>query len=156
MSTIQNPAGSVAAHPPTMDALYQLMTKVSNVMNTRFDGLSRQLLDMKNEIRDLKTNVTDLESGLQHIDQDMIELKEDTLPKLEQSMKLKIAELEDRNLEAELYSKRSTLLFFNIKPSSHEPEDTELILREVLKSTVPDADSITFANVHTVGRAITK
>jgi flagellar hook-associated protein FlgK len=131
-----------------MHTLYALITKMDQDIKSRFDGLTGQLNNVYKDIKSMKHDITELDNGMKSIDTDMMELKDDTLPKLEKKLGERIDQLEQTRLEAELYSKKSNLLFFNI-PKTMVIEDTELVLRSVLDnlSEVKQSD-ILFVNVH--------
>ena len=84
------------------------------------------------------------------MEQELIEIKEDTLPKLKEEFQRKINDLEQARLAAELYSKKSNLLFFNIPPqTAGRNEDSEQTLRGILLQTnITDSATIQFVNVH--------
>lgn len=132
-----------------MNKLYQLLMKMDVDMKTRFEGLSRQLGDVKEEIKAMKSDIDEMERGMKYLEEDMIEMKEDTIPKLRDELKCKIAEMEKARVEAELYSKKANLLFFNIPSTDRSSEDSEAVLRDILSRTnIPDSTTIQFANVH--------
>ena len=138
-----------STQPPasvSMNTLYEMLTKMDKNMQTRFDGLERQLSKVNEDIKTIKHDISELDSGLKYVDAEMHEIKEDIVPKLERELLAKIDDLNKSKLQAELYSKKSNLLFFNIPQSLNE--DTEVALRSVLDSTPIKQADILFANVH--------
>jgi len=151
--------------------LQTLLIKLIDMdMKERFDGLSNQITSVNEEIKSIKKDVDSLERSQKYLDEEIIALTEDTIPNLKDELKKKMDEevkalkedtvlklkvelnkkieaLENARLEAELYSKKTNLLFFNIpeKPL----EDAEKVILDILKKTnITDPDNIQFVNVH--------
>ena len=133
--------------PVDINTVHALLLKMDASINSRLDDLCTQMQTLKSEVRDMRINIDEQDRGLQHIDNEVSVIKVDIIPNLKAELQTSIADLQEAKLSAELYSKKSNLLFFNIPQSTGE--DTEQVLRKVIsKSTVPNPDSVIFMNVH--------
>jgi len=150
-NSTSRPAVTAAKPAPTtvsLLTLYDMLENMNRNMTTRFDGIDRQLQKVNEDISEIKKDVSDLDTNLQSLDTDIVEIKEETIPALKAELQAEIAELRKTQLETEMYSKRSNLLFFNISSQGAvKNEDTELALRSILDN-IMDQSKIIIANCH--------
>ncbi len=117
-------------------------------MQQNFAKITTQLETLQNEFTSMKTEVADLTYGVEHLDTEVTVIRDETIPDLRKKLQKEIDDLKKARLTAELYSKKSNLLFHGI--AERPGEDTESVLRTFLADQVKydNAHTITFANVH--------
>jgi len=130
------------------NTLYGAITTISTQMTARFNELNTQLGEIKTDIQTVKTDVNELKASQNFLSSEVDKINKETIPSVKKELKSRIAELEKVNLEQELYSKKSNLLFFNITQTS-KYEDTELVVRKFIAEKLDlDANNMPFMNSH--------
>ncbi len=126
----------------------QNFMKLKQDMQQNFAKITTQLETLQNEFTSMKIEVADLTYGVEHLDTEVTVIRDETIPDLRKKLQKEIDDLKKARLTAELYSKKSNLLFHGI--AERPGEDTESVLRTFLADQVKYdyAHTIAFANVH--------
>ena len=131
-----------------MDELRMLLISMKEENKINFAKVTNQLDALQSEFASMKSEVEDLKQSVNFIVNEVNALRDETIPVLRQQLNQEIADLKKARVAAELYSKKSNLLFHGIE--ERVGEDTELVLRNFLTEHVKydEAKNILFANVH--------
>ena len=130
--------------------LMTMMTSINQSVQAGFTKMDTRLDALQHSLSVVTADVDHLKSAVQIVEDDVNVIKDKTIPELEKDLTDKIEALEKARLEAELYSKKANLLFFNIPlASAAYMEDTEAVLRDHLATIdFPGSVALQFVNVH--------
>ncbi|XP_072019657.1 uncharacterized protein [Amphiura filiformis] len=131
-----------------MEELRTMLVAMKLENHQNFAKITSQLDQFQKDFSSLKTDVTDLTLSVEHLDAEVSEIKDETIPDLRKQLQKEIDNLKKARITAELYSKKSNLLFYGIPESPLE--DTEAVLRTFLTvhMNYERAQTVIFANVH--------
>ena len=114
---------------------------------SNFTALSLQLETLKTELKEIKSDVSDLTLSVGSLDKDVRNIKEEDIPSLRAELKEEINSLKAQRVAAELYSKRSNLLFYGITQTPNEV--CEDVIKRFIKDELHlDVNNMLLANTH--------
>lgn len=113
------------------------------------DKVCAKLDQVKEELNVITKKVSDLERAVSDNASRVLEIENEKMPHLESKLLEKINVLEKKVIEAEIYQRKSNLLFYGIKKAANENVDK--VLRdtfEILGMSKADSQSISLVNAH--------
>ena len=132
---------------PPID-MHRILVNLDAKVTAGFDGLARRLSSMENLITSVVDDVAHLKSGMNILESNINSVKNVTIPELKSELEDRIKDLEKARLEAEIYTKKNNLLFFNI-PQQYGENTEETLLNHLQTVGVPDLENNNlFAVVH--------
>ena len=145
-------ADTMPVHTTRSDEYSQLigmMNTINQSLQTGFAKLENRIDLIQGTLNSVVTDVNHLKSSVNIMESEVNGIKNDH-NELKKEMDAKIAALEKARLEAELYSRKSNLLFFDVPQAETVlQEDTESVMRSHLESMdFPRVERLQFINVH--------
>lgn len=130
-----------------MDEIRQILSSMRAENNSNFSSIDLKLSNINTELKDIKAEVRDLSLSVDSLDKDVMLIRDNKIPELKLELKKEIEQLKTQRLSAELYSKKTNLLFYGIK--QQPDENCEKTIREFISKNLGlDAEAMLLANVH--------
>lgn len=130
-----------------MEEIRQILKAMRLENATHFASVNLQLDIIKTELKDIRAEVRDLTLSVESLDKDVMHIRDKEIPDLKDELKKEIDSLKIQRLSAEMYSKKSNLLFYGIKQQADEhcEETIKLFIKNKLGL---DAEAMLLANTH--------
>ena len=144
-STVQQtvPSGDTAGKPDlTLADLHKTLTDFSAIVCIKLDAIQTNIAVITNKVNDLEKAAEDNSA---HI----LDIEKRTIPELERKFQMEIKGLKDKLTLAEIYQRKSNLLFYGVKQK--KDENVFEVLRETfvyIGLTRAEADEVAFVNAH--------